>query len=178
MLSMQAPAPSSLTASQVSAMSINRDDIDLLVREPSAAVRTRITSKIATGYNSGTYSSAEIKLANEIFRLLLKDTESKVRLAMAEQLKANPEVPHDVIWALANDHHEVASPVLEASPVLTEEDLVTIVKVAREHPKLKAVAKRSSISKEVTHALVEKHDPEVTKLTLSEPERCFQRNQP
>jgi uncharacterized protein (DUF2336 family) len=157
------------TQSQTSSMNINRDDIDLLVREPSVAVRVRITDKIAGGYNAGNYSAAETKLANEIFRLLLKDTESKVRLAMAQQLKSNPNAPHDVIWALANDHHEVAAPVLECSPVLTEEDLVAIVKAAREHPKLKAIAKRTSISKQVSHALIEKRDAEVTKLTLANP---------
>lgn len=148
-------------------MNITREDIDLLVREPSVVMRTRITDKIAGGYATGHFSEAETKLANEIFRLLLKDTESKVRASMAEHLKANPQVPHDIIWALANDHHEVAAGVLECSHVLTEDDLVAIVRATREHPKLKAVAKRDSISKELAHALVEKRDAEVTKILLS-----------
>ncbi len=152
---------------QSAGMNITRDDIEMLVREPSVAVRVRITDKIAVGYNSGMYSEGETKLANEIFRLLLKDTESKVRAAIAQQLKSNLQVPHDVIWALANDHYEVAAPVLQYSPVLTEEDLITLVQATREHPKLKAVAQRESISKELSHALIEKRNPEVTKLLLS-----------
>lgn len=157
-----APAPATATA-----MNITRDDIQMLVREPSVSVRIRITDKIGDSYNSGMLSENEIRLANEIFRLLLKDTEAKVRASIAEHLKSNMQVPHDIIWALANDHHEVASPVLQYSHVLTEDDLIKIVKATREHPKLKAVAKRSSISKELSHALIEKRDAEVTKIVLS-----------
>ncbi len=155
------------TAARAPSMNITRDDINLLVREPSAIVRVRITEKIATGYNSGLFTEGETKLANEIFRLLLKDTEIKVRQSMAQHLKGNMQVPHDVIWALANDHHEVATPILEHSNVLTEDDLMAIVKATREHPKLMAVARRSSISKELTHTLIEKSDAELTKALLN-----------
>lgn len=154
------------STSTSSNMSITRDDIALLVREPSATARVRITDKLADGYNSGLYSEGEIKLANEIFRLLLKDTEAKVRAAMAERLKENLQVPHDIIWALANDHVEVATPVLEFSQVLTEDDLVALVQATREHPKLKAIAKRPSISKELSHALIQKRDEDITVLVL------------
>lgn len=149
-----------------SAMNITREDIELLVREPSPAMRFRICEKISGGYNSGLYSESETKLANEIFRLLLKDTEMKVRMLMAETLKANMQVPHDIIWTLANDRHEIAAPILQYSHVLSEEDLVTIVRATREHPKLKAVARRESISKQLAHELIEKRDHEITRELL------------
>ncbi|MFZ4540535.1 MAG: DUF2336 domain-containing protein, partial [Rickettsiales bacterium] len=148
-------------------MNITREDIELLVREPSPAMRTRICEKISNGYHSGLYNENEQKLANEIFRLLLKDTEMKVRLLMAESLKHSMQVPHDIIWALANDRAEVAVPLLEFSHVLSEEDLIAIVRATREHPKLKAVARRETVSKELSHALVEKHDREVTRTLLA-----------
>ena len=150
-----------------SAMNITREDIELLVREPSPAMRQRICEKISDGYNSGLYSEGETKLANEIFRLLLKDTEMKVRILMAEALKDNMQAPHDIIWALANDRHEVAVPILEFSHVLSEEDLVTIVRATREHPKLKAIARRDTISKQLAHALIEKRDHEITRELLA-----------
>lgn len=150
-----------------SAMNITREDIELLVREPSVAMRMRIAEKITTGYNSGQFSDSETKLANEIFRLLLKDTQVKIRQMIASHLKANMEVPHDIIVALANDVSDVAMPVLEHSNVLTEEDLVLIVRTTREHPKLKSIAKRESVSKELSHALVEKRDYDLTKILLT-----------
>lgn len=152
-----------------SRMSITREDIEQLVREPSAAMRVRIVQKITTGYNTGTFSESETNLANEIFRLLLKDTEMKVRRLIAEELKSNMQVPHDVIWALANDHHDVAVPVLQFSHVLTEEDLILIVRATRDHPKLQAIAKRDSISKELSHSLIETRDDTVAKMLLNNP---------
>ena len=47
-------------------MNITREDIELLVREPSPAMRQRICLKISNGYNSGTYTDSETKLANEM----------------------------------------------------------------------------------------------------------------
>lgn len=150
------------------AMNISRTDIDLLVREPSAAMRSRIAEKIVDGYSLGGFSASETALANEIFRLLVRDTERKVRLLLADRLKSCMHVPHDIIWALANDtSHEVAVPVLQYSHVLTEDELVAIVAATREHPRLFAIASRNSISKELAHALVEKNDNKVTKQLLS-----------
>ena len=151
------------------AMNISRADIELLVREPSAAMRSRITEKITTGYNSGLFSESETKLANEIFRLLLRDTEARVRALMAEHLKSNMQVPHDVVWALANDVSEVAAPVLTFSYVLSEEDLITILNSTREHPKLMAIASRESISKELAHALIETRDAKVARTVIANP---------
>jgi uncharacterized protein (DUF2336 family) len=149
-------------------MNISRADIDSLVREPSAAMRSRIIEKIADGYDTGLLSAAEVNLANEIFRLLVRDTERKVRSLLAQRLKSSMQVPHDIIWALANDmSHEIAAPVLQYSQVLTEEDLISIVMATREHPRLMAIASRDSISKELAHSLVETHDAKVTKKLLS-----------
>ncbi len=148
-------------------MNITREDIELLVKEPSPGMRFRICEKITTGYNSGLYADSETQLANEIFRLLLKDTEMKVRVLMAESLKSNMQVPHDVIWALANDINEIAVPVLEFSHVLSEEDLIAIAKATREHPKLRAIARRETISKPLAHALIEKRDHQVTRALLA-----------
>ncbi|MFM9889353.1 MAG: DUF2336 domain-containing protein [Rickettsiales bacterium] len=148
-------------------MNITREDIQLLVREPSAAMRGRIAQKISTGYNSGLFSEGEVRLANEIFRLLLKDTEIKVRKIIAEELKNNLQVPHDIVLTMAHDHVDVAVPVLQHSYVLTEDDLVAIVHATREHAKLKAIASRESVSKELSHALVERRDPDIARQLLA-----------
>ena len=150
-----------------SSMDITREDVDLLIREPSLAARARIANKITEGYNSGLFNDSETKLANEIFRLLLKDTQVKIRRLLAEQLKSTLHAPHDIIFALANDVGEVAMPVLQYSHVLTEDDLILIARATREHPKLQAIAKRDSISKELSHALIEKRDEDLTKTLLA-----------
>ncbi len=165
MQALEATKPESSVGS--SHMNITREDIDLLVREPSVGMRMRIADKITNGYNSGLFTESENKLANEIFRLLLKDTQVKIRQLIAEQLKSNMQVPHDIVLGLASDVSDVAMPVLEYSNVLTEDDLIAIVNATREHPKLKAIARRDSISKELSHALIEKRDAELARMVIS-----------
>lgn len=149
-------------------MNITREDINLLVREPSAAQRSRIVQKITAGYNAGLLNESETKLANEIFRLLLKDTEARVRKLLAEELKFSLTVPRDIILALANDPvPDVAAPVLQHSFVLTEEDLMGIVRATRQSEKLSAIASRESISRELAHALVETEEPAITRQVLA-----------
>ncbi|MFN7452635.1 MAG: DUF2336 domain-containing protein [Alphaproteobacteria bacterium] len=143
------------------------EDIQQLVKEPSANMRSRIAEKVAAGYNSGLFNETEHLLALEIFRLLLRDTEVRVRRAVAESLKHSLSVPHDIIFHLANDVPDVATHVLQHSFVLTEEDLIAIVQATREIPKLKAIAKRESLSKSLTHALVETRAPAVLKEVVS-----------
>lgn len=147
-------------------MNITREDVQQLVSEPSPAMRARIVQKITSGYNAGLLNDSETRLANEIFRLLLKDTETKVRRLVAEELKSNMQVPHDIIWALANDKQEVALPVLMHSSVLTEEDLILLVRTTREQPKWLAIAQRHSVSKELAHALIETRQETVAKFVL------------
>lgn len=148
-------------------VNIDRDDIAQLVKEPSAAQRSRIAEKICVGFNSGQFSEAEVKLATDIFRLLLKDTETRVRRVLSEQLKQSLQVPHDIIWTLANDKAEVAIPVLQYSFVLSEEDLEALVKATKEVAKLRAVAMRESISQPLSKALIGKGEREITQILVA-----------
>lgn len=145
---------------------LTSQDIQQLIKEPSATMRSRIAEKVASGYNSGLFNEMEKLLALDIFRLLLRDTEMRVRKTLAEQIKHNINVPHDIIIALAQDVPEVAVHVLEHSFVLTEEDLLSLVRATREVPKLKAIAKRDSVSKSLSDALIETGDPQVAKAVV------------
>src|SRR5581483_10948882 len=102
-------------------------DVRTLTEEPSAKVRGQLAGKIAMDYRSGNFTEAEAGIANDIFRILIKDIEKNVRQALAEQLAYCANTPRDIILKLANDEAEVAAPVLEYSSVLTEDDLIAIV---------------------------------------------------
>ncbi len=54
-------------------------------------------------------------MAEQIFRIMVKDAEVRVREALAINLKENPNVPHDVAVTLAKDVDQVALPVLRFS---------------------------------------------------------------
>ena len=134
-------------------------DVKTLMREPSAQMRGVLASKIAAEYRLNRFSRAEETLANDIFRILLKDAQVSIRAAVAQQLAHCPSAPHDIILQLANDISEVAAPVLQHSSVLSEEDLVAIVRSTHEVLKLCAIAERPTVSEVLAQSLMDTGKP-------------------
>lgn len=147
-------------------MAISQEDIAMLVREPSKNNRSRIAQKISRGYCQSNYTNKERTLAEEIFRLLLRDTEKQVRKVLADELKHSMDVPSDVVMTLANDDIEIAMPILQYSYALSEEDLVAIVEATREVPRLMAISARESISLPLSDALINTGEMDVVKRVL------------
>ncbi|KAF0219699.1 MAG: hypothetical protein FD176_3460 [Rhodospirillaceae bacterium] len=137
---------------------LREEDVARLLANPSAEIRAEIADKIA-GQHQG-LSQAQRKLAEDIFRLMAKDAEVRVREALARQLKENPTVPHDIAASLARDVESVSLPMLQFSEVLTDEDLIEIVK-SQGAEKQVAVARRAHVSAGLADALVETHNENV-----------------
>lgn len=133
---------------------LTQADVARLLRDSSPQTRAQTTAKIAAEFDAASLSDAERQIAEEIFRTLVKDTEVLVREALAAHLKSTPELPHDVALALARDVDSVALPVLKFSEVLTDDDLIGIVR-GQESAKQVAIAQRSGVSEAVSDALVE-----------------------
>jgi len=132
---------------------LNEDDVKRLLSNPDGETRIEIAGKIASQHQG--LSSSERKMAEDIFRLMVRDAEVRVREALARQLKDNPTVPHDVAVALANDVDDVSLPMLQFSEVLTDEDLLQIIHSQNAAEKQVAVASRHTVSSSVADALVE-----------------------
>lgn len=136
-------------------------DIERLLSENTPDVRIEVIEKIADAHLNRKYSLHDFAIAEQVMRILVKDTEIGVRLALAMRLKDNPYIPSDIILALANDIDRVAAPVIENSPVLSDDDLVTLINTCKSAVKQTAVAMRKQISREVAAALVATRNPEV-----------------
>lgn len=143
---------------------LREEDVARLLANPTADIRAEIAVKIAGQHPD--LSESQRQLAEEIFRLMVKDAEVRVREALARQLKENPLVPHDVALTLARDVEAVALPILQFSEVLTDEDLVEIVK-SQGAEKQVAVARRAHVSAHVADALVETHNEAVVATLVS-----------
>jgi len=115
-------------------------DVQRLLQNSSGLARAATATKIAQQFDRGEFTPAQRKIVEDIFRLMIRDAEVRVRQALAENLKRIPGVPHDVAIILARDVEAVALPMLEFSEVLTSEDLVAIVRSQGEE-KQKAVAR-------------------------------------
>eukprot|EP00658_Telonema_sp_P-2_P045855 TRINITY_DN33877_c0_g1_i1.p1 TRINITY_DN33877_c0_g1~~TRINITY_DN33877_c0_g1_i1.p1 ORF type:complete len:170 (-),score=13.33 TRINITY_DN33877_c0_g1_i1:98-607(-) len=98
-------------------------------------------------FGASALTESERQIAEDIFRVMLRDAAVRVRQALSESLKDNPDVPHDVAASLAQDVDEVAMPVIEFSSVLTDKDLIDIVRT-RGTDVQKVVAGRRDVSED------------------------------
>lgn len=132
------------------------DDVKRLASDPSPTARVGTAVKLAQEFSAGRFSAAELKLAENIFRIMVKDAEVRVREALSANLKHNPNVPRDVAVTLAQDVESVSVPMLSFSDVLTADDLVQIISSQTSLGKMDAIAGRRAVPAAVSHALVEK----------------------
>lgn len=146
---------------------LSQADVARLLTDDSPASRADILEKVAACYNGNQFATREREVAEQIFRLLMRDVALRVRETLAERIKANQAIPRDIVLHLANDVHTVATPVLEASSVLSDADLVRIIEASRDMAKLVAITKRGTVSPRVSDALVETTYSEVVTSLLS-----------
>lgn len=141
---------------------LTQADVRRLLSEDAPENRTAIAGKIAAGHSTGQFRDNELVIAEQIFRLLLRDAEVSVRVALAEGLKDNVRAPHDIVQQLAQDSEiAVAQPIIEHSEVLNDEDLLEIIRSHAEITKHIAIANRARVSTMVSAALVETRNPDV-----------------
>ena len=131
---------------------LTKADVSRLLANPSGMARAEAAAKIARQFDQQIYSPKEKKLAEEIIRMMAKDAEQRVREALANHLKECDELPRDIALALAKDVSAVALPLLQFSSVLTDPDLIEIVR-SQDPDKQVAIAGRKSVSASVSHTL-------------------------
>ncbi|HME25934.1 MAG TPA: DUF2336 domain-containing protein [Acetobacteraceae bacterium] len=135
------------------ASSLTQADVAHLLAEPSASVRAEVADKLAREMDSTSLTEAELRIAHDIVRIMAQDAELAVRHALSESLRSATQLPRDVALRLAKDVEAVALPILISSPVLTDADLVALVK-SGSSPKQEAIAGRTGVSEQIADALV------------------------
>lgn len=142
----------------------------LLAKDTDADVRGDLASKIARiapGLSADEQDKAH-RATYEALELLAKDQITKVREILSEALRDVADAPPDLIKTLAMDTEiEVSGPVLEFSPVLTDEDLLEIIQSGPAKGGLNAISKRSAVSENVSDAIVGTNDMEAISDLLS-----------
>ena len=99
------------------------------------------------------------KSTYEALEILARDQLSVVRQVLSETLKDVANAPHEIIYTLAHDTEiEVAGPVLEFSPQLTEQDLIEIIQLSPAEGALKAISHRENVQEPVSDAIVATDD--------------------
>lgn len=90
----------------------------------------------------------------QVLKALSTEQVGRVRRIIAEELAENAETPHELAIMLAWDlSPEVHQPVLECSPVLTDDDLIEIIRNAEIPGVAESIARRRHVSAPVSDAI-------------------------
>ena len=133
----------------------------ILARDTDEAVRAELASKVArltAPDGRGAQEKAQ-RVVEETLELLARDQATRVRQILAETLKSLADAPPQVIQRLARDAEDVvACPVLEFSPLLSDEDLLEIIAASGISSRLCAISRRSSLGEAISDAIVQRDD--------------------
>ncbi len=133
----------------------------LLVKDDRPEIRSEIGLKICRLLPtlSSEQNRRVTRMAIQVLEILAQDQLPDIRAMIAENVKKLDNVPKDLILRLARDVETVvAAPVLEFSPMLTERDLVDVIKVGIHSDVLSAIARREMLSKKVCRVIAKTED--------------------
>lgn len=133
----------------------------------AAGDRGRLFTDLSTLFvaTDASMTEAERALMAEVLGTLVHDVEMELRHELAERLAGLPNAPRALVVMLANDAIEVARPLLARSPVLTDPDLIAVIRDRTREHRL-AVALRARIGPEVADALIARNEPDVIEALL------------
>ncbi len=153
------------------------------VRAARPGERAEATSALARAYLHSDLSDDDLAAAEGAMIMLLDDPSPLVRRAMADVFASSQKAPPVIVHALASDQPEVALPLIERSPLLSDEELIDLVKAGKPSVQI-AIANRPLITvalaatiaetgcSDACLALLENSDAEIT---LSSVERIVAR---
>ena len=142
------------------------NDIKLLSQNPSVENKSNTVRKVTAYYDGNQITERGLRLAEDIFRIMVEDIEIKVREILSDSLKNCKNIPRDIAYKLINDKNSVAVPFIKHYANLTKEDLISILEM-QNIDKQKAVAERPNLSEDISQYIVDKCPEEVVGTLIS-----------
>lgn len=135
-------------------------DLIALAAEPSSQTRRALMRELTDHFfGPAQRNAAETELYGDVLVKLTQDMEQAVRAELSARFGPVADAPRALIRRLAHDEAEVAEAVLRLSPVLTEDDLLSVVRT-RGQAHLRAVSTRTAVSEAVSDVIVQRGDDE------------------
>jgi uncharacterized protein (DUF2336 family) len=141
-------------------------DVRMLVKGVSEEERGQAAHKICRCIEQADLTIEERQHAEDILRFMAKDATIIVRRALAVAMKNSLKLPRDVANKLARDMESIALPILEHSPVLSDSDLIEILRAAGPNRQI-AIAGRQSLSAMITGEIAESGVPAALERALA-----------
>ena len=145
---------------------LSLQDVKLLQDNPSVDVRLQTILKLSEQYRLHTLSQNESKIAEDIFRLILNDSNLLLRTELIARLKDVDFLPEDICLKIIQDLPEITSSFIQDSPSLSEKALINIIKQKNKHSQ-NAVASRQDLPFRVCETLTEEASSDVLKTLIS-----------
>lgn len=142
------------------------------VRHAPPGERAEATSALARAYLHSDLSTDDLAAAEGAMIMLLDDPSPLVRRAMSEVFASSQKAPRVVVQALAADQHEVALPLIAASPLLTEDDLIELIATGTSETQA-AVAARPLVARPLAAAIAEVGTAEACLTLLENSDACI-----
>lgn len=133
---------------------LSDQELSGLMRSRPDADRAGAAAKICKTIGRSALTADDQKFAEQILSLLAEDAAIAVRKALSVTLQNSPHLPRAIARKLAEDIDDIAVPVLENSPILTDEDLIAVLR-AGEAVKQYAIAGRDQLSEGVVDVLAD-----------------------
>lgn len=100
------------------------------------------------------------ELIGSVFMTLVGEAERDIRRRLAEKIAPAPWVPAALVNVLALDDIEIAAPVIAASPVLQDHDLIRLLVESTLDHQI-AIARRGRLGAPVVEAILRQQEPAV-----------------
>mgnify|MGYP003624844553 FL=1 len=133
---------------------LTEQDIERLMRGETPEQRASVAHRVCRRIALDVLSDREKAFADEIMGILAEDSADLVRRTLSVTLRNSPVLPRAIALKLAQDIEAVAIPVLQDSPVFTDEDLIELV-LAVTAAKQAAIANRETLSITLTEVISE-----------------------
>ena len=139
-----------------------------LAKETSSDKRRELLREVTDVFLDSAHDCSESEKSHfgEIISKVSSGMDTAVRKHLAARLSDNPNAPLVLIRGFAMDEDEIAREVLSKSPVLRDEDLISVTETGNQQ-KIGAIARRSSIPEAVSEAIVEHGDDTVVSELVS-----------
>lgn len=129
-------------------------DIRRLVKGESPEDRAAVAHRLCRRIAQEALSDEERRYARDIMSILANDIAELVRRTLAITLRNSPRLPRELALKLAQDVESIATPVLESSPSLTEDDLIELA-LSMNGVKQAAIAMRPRVPESVSEIICE-----------------------
>ncbi len=147
---------------------LTSQDVIKLSKNFTADNKIITAQKISAYYNGNSLTDEGMKIAEDIFRIMVHDVEIKVRAVLSESLKRARNIPQDIVEAIINDHDSVAIPFIKWYEDFSKEDLLQILEFQSIN-KQKAVAERENLTEDISQYIVERCPEEVINTLIQNP---------